>query len=76
MQNPINYLLSKTKHPPPPLSLFPFGFIPLKNIMHFTRADVEAKVKTIAKSFIVESFCELPPPSTELKINGLYVLLS
>ncbi len=42
--------------------------------MHFTKVDVKAKVKAIAKTFTVESSCELPPPS--FKINGLCVLLS
>jgi hypothetical protein len=49
--------------------------MPLKNTMHFTRVNVEAKAKAITKSFIVESYCELLPPSTEVEINGLYVLL-
>jgi hypothetical protein len=43
--------------------------------MHFTKADVEAKAKTIVKSFTIESSCELPPPLAKAKINGLYVLL-
>ncbi len=43
--------------------------------MHFTRANVEAKAKAITKSFVVESYCELLPPSTKMKINGLYVLV-
>jgi len=44
--------------------------------MHFTRINAEAKSKAIAKSFIIESSCEQPPPPTKVKINGLYVLLS
>jgi len=43
--------------------------------MHFTRANVEAKAKAITKSFVVESYYELLPPLTEMKINGLYVLV-
>jgi hypothetical protein len=50
--------------------------MPPKNTTHFTRANVEAKVKAIVKSFTIESSCELPPPLVEVKINGLYVLLS
>jgi hypothetical protein len=49
--------------------------MPPKNTTHFTRINVQAKVKAIVKSFIVESSCELPPPLVEVKINGLYVLL-
>jgi len=49
--------------------------MPPRNAMHFTRINVEAKSKAIAKSFIIESSCELPPPLTKVKINGLYVLL-
>lgn len=59
-----------------PLSLFPYGFMPPRNTTHFTRIDVKAKAKAIAKKFIIKSSCELPPPSVEMKINGLYVLLS
>jgi hypothetical protein len=44
--------------------------------MHFTRINVEAKAKTIVKSFKVESSCELLPPLEKVKINELYVLLS
>jgi hypothetical protein len=50
--------------------------MPPRNTMHFKKLDVKAKVKAITKKFIVESSCELPPPLTEVKINGLYVLLS
>jgi hypothetical protein len=50
--------------------------MPPKNTTHFTRAYVKAKVKAIAKNFTSESSCELLPPSVEMKINGLYVLLS
>jgi hypothetical protein len=59
-----------------PLSLFPFGFMPLRNTTHFVRTDVKAKAKAIFKNFTIESSCELPPPLIEVKINGLYVLLS
>jgi hypothetical protein len=44
--------------------------------MHFTRINLEAKAKTIVKSFRVGSSCELLPPLEKVKINGLYVLLS
>jgi hypothetical protein len=54
----------KQNTPLPPLSLFPFGFMPPKNTMHFTKTDVKAKAKAIAKKFTVESSCELPPPLT------------
>jgi hypothetical protein len=59
-----------------PVSLFPFGFMPLRNTTHFIRADVKARAKAITKKFTIESSCELPPPLIEVKFNGLYVLLS
>ncbi len=62
MQNLINRILGKIEQPP--LSLFPFRFLPPRNTMHFIRANVEAKAKAIAKSFIVESSCELLLPPT------------
>jgi hypothetical protein len=49
----------------PFLSLFPFGFMPPRNTMHFTKVDVKAKAKAIAKKFTINSFYELPPPSSE-----------
>jgi hypothetical protein len=33
-------------------------------------------MKSIAKTFIMENTCELPFPPLEVKITGLYVLLS
>ncbi len=51
-------------------------FMPLKNTTQFTKTNVKAKAKAIVKSFTVESSYELPLPSTKVKINGLYVLLS
>jgi hypothetical protein len=50
--------------------------MPPKNIMHFTKTNVEAKAKAIVENFIVESSYELLPPQAEVKINRLYVLLS
>ncbi len=34
------------------------------------------KARPIVETFTVESTCELSPPPLEVKINGLYVLLS
>jgi hypothetical protein len=49
--------------------------MPSKNTTHFIKVNVEIKAKSIIESFTIKSFYELPPPSTEVKINGLYVLL-
>jgi hypothetical protein len=38
--------------------------MPPRNTMHFIRANAEAKVKAIVKSFIVESFWEYLPTLT------------
>jgi len=50
--------------------------MPPRNTIPFTKANINAKTTAIIESFIVESSCELPPPSEKMKINGLYVLLS
>jgi hypothetical protein len=42
--------------------------MPPKNIMHFTKANVETKAIVIVESFIVESSCELPPPMVEVTL--------
>jgi hypothetical protein len=41
-----------------------------------SRLEIEAKARSIAKTFTVESTREVLPPPLEIKINGLYVLLS
>ncbi len=38
--------------------------------------NIEAKARSIDETFTVESSCELPPRPLEVKINGMYVLLS
>lgn len=45
------------------LSLLPTPItLPIKVATHQTKIDIEAKAKTHAKTFIVESSCELPTP--------------
>jgi hypothetical protein len=56
--------------------LFSVATLPQKGIPLVSRSQIEAKVKSIAETFIVENTCELPPPPLEVKIIGLYVLLS
>jgi hypothetical protein len=41
-----------------------------------TYHKIEAKARSIDETLMVESSCELPPPPLEVKINGMYVVLS
>lgn len=45
-------------------------------VQHLSREDIEKKAKAMAKTFTVESSCELAPLPLEVMMNGLYVLLS
>lgn len=59
------------------LFLFSTGTtLPLMHVQHLRREDIEKKVKAMAKTFTVESSCELAPLPLEVMMNGLYVLLS
>jgi hypothetical protein len=54
------------------LSLFPTPTtLPIKVVAHQIKADIEAKAKAHAKTFIVESSCELPTPPPKVKMKGL-----
>ncbi|CAM6003026.1 unnamed protein product [Sphagnum balticum] len=59
------------------LFLFSTGTtLPLMRVQHLSREDIEKKAKAMAKTFTVESSCELAPLPLEVMMNGLYVLLS
>jgi hypothetical protein len=49
--------------------------LPQKGVPSFNKSQFGAKVRSIAKTFIMESTCELPPPLLEVKITRLYILL-
>jgi hypothetical protein len=57
------------------LSLFFVATLSQKGVPPFNRSQIEAKVKSIVQTFIMENTCELPPPLLEIKIIRLYVLL-
>jgi len=58
------------------LFLFSVATLPHKGIPPLSRLKIKVKARSIVETFIVESTCELSPPPLEVKINGLYVLLS
>ncbi len=59
------------------LSLFPTPItLPIRATTHQTIADIEAKARAHAETFTMESSCELPTPPLEVKMKGLYILLS
>jgi hypothetical protein len=58
------------------LSLFSVAILSQKGVPSINRSQIEAKARSITKTFIMESTCELLPPPLEVKISGLYILLS
>ncbi len=58
------------------LSLFSIATLLQKGVPPFNISQIEAKARSIAKTFTMESTCELPPPPLEVKIIGFYILLS
>jgi hypothetical protein len=56
------------------LSLFFILTLVQKGLQPLNRSQIEAKARSIAKTFIVENTCELPPP-LEVKITRLYIML-
>jgi hypothetical protein len=56
--------------------LFFVATLPHKGVPPVSRLEIEAKARSIAETFIVENTYELLSPPLEVKINGLYVLLS
>jgi hypothetical protein len=58
------------------LSLFFVAILPHKGVPHLSKSGIEAKVRSIVETFTMESSCGLPLLPLEVKINGLYVLLS
>jgi hypothetical protein len=55
-------------------SLFSTVTLVQKGLQPLDKSQIEAKARSITKTFIVENTCELPPP-LEIKITRLYVLL-
>jgi hypothetical protein len=56
--------------------LFSTATLLQKGVPLFNRSQIEVKARSIAKTFTMESTCERPPPPLEVKIIGLYILLS
>jgi hypothetical protein len=46
-----------------------------KGVPPLNRSQIKAKVKSIVETFTMENTCELPPPPSEVKIIGFYILL-
>jgi hypothetical protein len=67
---------SKKKQSDANLSLFSIATLLDKRVPHLSRSNIEVKVRSIVETFTMESSCGLPPFPLEVKINGLYVLMS
>jgi hypothetical protein len=55
-------------------SLFSTVTLVQKGLQPLDKSQIEAKARSITKTFTMENTCELPPP-LEIKITRLYVLL-
>ncbi len=58
------------------LSFFSSAPLPQKGVPPLSKSKIEAKVRSIAENFTMESVFELPPPPFGVNITRLYIMLS